>query len=129
MAPSPDLLGRLVRRIDSYRQEMVEFQKELTAIVALSPENGGQGEFQRAKFIKEKLSQFGLHHVVAYDSQDSRAPNGFRPNLVIRLEGKVPSPAVWIMAHMDTVPPGELKLWTPIRSRPLFEKGKYLAEE
>jgi succinyl-diaminopimelate desuccinylase len=106
-----DLLRKLKKRIDSYRDDMVAFQKELTAIVALGPENQGEGEWKRARFLTGKIKSFGLSEITEYNSNDDRVPEGTRPNLVIRLAGEQRHPAVWVMAHMDTVPPGDMKQW------------------
>lgn len=106
-----DLLGKLKRRIDSYKNDMVAFQKELTAVVALGPENQGEGEWKRARFLIDKIRSFGLSDISEYNSTDDRVPEGTRPNLVVRLPGKSRRPAVWVMAHMDTVPPGDIKQW------------------
>jgi succinyl-diaminopimelate desuccinylase len=106
-----DLLRKLTKRVDSYRDDMVAFQKELTAIVALGPENQGEGEWKRARFLTGKIKSFGLSEITEYNSNDDRVPEGTRPNLVIRLAGEQRHPAVWVMAHMDTVPPGDMKQW------------------
>ena len=37
-------------RIDSYREEMIELQIALTAVPAVGPENGGDGEILKANF-------------------------------------------------------------------------------
>ena len=34
-------------RIDGYRDEIIQLQRNLTARVALGPDNGGQGEHER----------------------------------------------------------------------------------
>jgi succinyl-diaminopimelate desuccinylase len=106
-----DLLRKLSKRVDSYRDDMVAFQKELTAVVALGPENQGEGEWKRARFLIEKIKSFGLSEITEYNSNDDRVPEGTRPNLVVRLAGEQRHPAVWVMAHMDTVPPGDMKQW------------------
>lgn len=105
------LLERIVRRIDSYRDAMITMQFDLTAIVALSPDNGGDGEFDKAQPILKYLSAMDFPNVVQINAPDSRTSSGVRPNLVLTIPGTNPGRAVWIMTHMDIVPPGELKLW------------------
>ncbi len=90
---------------------MVAFQRDLTAVVALGPDNGGDGEWLRAEFIKERARSFGLDDVMELHAADARVTAGFRPNLLFRVRGRAERPTVWVMAHMDTVPPGELFLW------------------
>ncbi|MBU2603500.1 MAG: M20 family metallo-hydrolase [Actinobacteria bacterium] len=102
---------RLLARIEGYRDEMVALQRDLTAVVALGPDNGGDGEWRRAEFIKERARSFGLDDVTELHAPDLRVPAGLRPNLLFRVRGRAERPTVWVMAHMDTVPPGELSLW------------------
>ena len=111
MPVAMDLFERLDQRLNSYRDEMIQFQKELTAVVALGPDNGGQGEWARAHFLREKIESFGLTDFSEYHAEDQRVPEGTRPNFVVRLAGEQAHPAVWVMAHMDIVPPGDENLW------------------
>ncbi|MGZ3580921.1 MAG: M20 family metallo-hydrolase [Syntrophales bacterium] len=101
----------IIRRIDSYKDAMIKLQIDLTAIPALSPDNGGDGEFNRAQFISKCLTDMNFPNVVQIDAPDSRTSSGVRPNLVATIPGNSPQNTVWIMTHMDIVPPGELKLW------------------
>lgn len=105
------LQERIVRRIDSYRDDMITMQFDLTAIAALSPDNGGDGEFDKAQLILKYLSAMDFPNVVQINAPDSRTSSGVRPNLVLTIPGTNSGRAVWIMTHMDIVPPGELKLW------------------
>ncbi len=90
---------------------MVAFQRSLTAVRALGPENGGEGEWERSRFLIEQARRFGFTDITEVDAADERVPAGRRPNLILRVAGRSPRPVVWVMAHMDTVPPGELSLW------------------
>ena len=111
MTVSAETAARLAARIEGYRDEMVEFQCRLTAVTALGPENGGDGEWLRSRHLMEQLRAFGLDQIEEIDAPDPRVSTGLRPNLVVRLPGAAARPAVWVLAHMDTVPPGEIKLW------------------
>jgi succinyl-diaminopimelate desuccinylase len=108
---STDARARLYRRIRSWRHEMVDFQCDLTAVRALGPTNGGDGEADRAAFLEERLAGFGLVDLEHIDAPDDRVSAGTRPNTVVRVRGRAPRPVVWLMAHMDTVPPGDGSLW------------------
>lgn len=99
------------KRIDGYRKEAIELQTKLTAIPALSPENGGDGEIGKARFLMEYLGRMGFDELKQYDAPDKRVPSGVRPNIVAKLRGKDHGRTIWVMSHMDIVPPGELKLW------------------
>lgn len=101
----------LAARITGYRDDAIAFQRALTAVRALGPENGGEGEWERSRHLIESCREFGLTDITEIAAPDPRVPAGFRPNLVVRLRGLVERPTVWVMAHMDTVPPGEPTLW------------------
>lgn len=103
---------KVARRIDSYRDEMIELQIALSAHPAVGPENGGDGELLKANFLKDRLIRLGFKNFRHYDAKDSRVSSGVRPNFVTTLEGKNKSRFIWIITHMDIVPPGELRLWS-----------------
>lgn len=104
-------LKKIMDRIDSYEDDMVRLQIELTAIPALAPENGGDGEYEKAMFLKEKLGEFGFADIESIDAPDGRVSSGVRPNLITRINGASDTGAVWIFTHIDVVPPGEITLW------------------
>jgi len=106
-----DKFQRVSQRIDSYREQMIELQIALTAIPAVGPENGGDGELLKANFLKKRLVEMGFKNFRHYDAQDNRVSSAIRPNFVTTIEGKNKSIFVWIITHLDIVPPGELKLW------------------
>lgn len=81
-------------------------QRALTQIPALGPENGGQGELSKCLLVEELLANAGMVDQVRFDSPDPRVECGFRPNLVARKKGRLPT-TLWIFAHLDVVPPGE----------------------
>jgi succinyl-diaminopimelate desuccinylase len=106
-----DKFLRVSKRIDSYHDQMIELQIALTAIPAIGPENGGDGELLKANFLKQRLMELGFNNFRHYDAQDNRVSSGVRPNFVTTIEGKNKSRFVWIITHLDIVPPGELNLW------------------
>jgi succinyl-diaminopimelate desuccinylase len=102
----------ILARIDGLRGWAVELQRGLVAIPALDPGSGGDGEFDKAAWLEGVLRTLGFDAVERYDAPDERAKNGVRPNLVARLRGASSARTVWIMSHLDVVPPGELSMWT-----------------
>lgn len=97
--------------IDSYRDWAVELQRGLTAIPALSPENGGEGELAKAEWLQAELERLPFDSIERFDAPDTRAVGGVRPNLIARLRGTSSARTVWIMSHLDIVPPGDLSKW------------------
>jgi succinyl-diaminopimelate desuccinylase len=52
------------------------------------------------------------------------APSGYRPNILATFRGKSSAKTIWVMTHMDVVPPGELSLWRGDPFHPWVEAGK-----
>ena len=98
-------------RIDGYRGAVIDLQTELCKRPALGPESGGNGEIEKAAFLKGYLEGLGLK-VDQYNAPDDRVECGYRPNLVTVLKGRRTGPKLWISTHTDVVPPGDLGLWT-----------------
>jgi succinyl-diaminopimelate desuccinylase len=115
---------RVSKRIEGYRDEMVALQADLTALPALGPESGGEGEREKAQCLLRFLEGLGSLEIEEIRAPDSRVSCGFRPNLVARMRGKNPHPATWVLTHMDVVPAGEVSLWTKDPFRLWIEDGK-----
>lgn len=97
----------VAERIENYAEEMVDLQSELTARPALGPENGGDGEWEKARFLESCLPKIGLPEPKHYDAPDNRVSEGSRPNLAVTIPGRTDAPRIWVMTHLDVVPPGE----------------------
>ncbi|MDR0602422.1 MAG: M20 family metallo-hydrolase [Treponema sp.] len=91
----------------------VELETELCARPAVSPDSGGQGELDKCLFLEGWLRSRGITALERFDAPDKRAKGGVRPNLVATIPGGAApgAPRLWIMSHLDVVPPGELSLW------------------
>jgi succinyl-diaminopimelate desuccinylase len=107
-----DKFQRITQRIDSYREAMIELQIALSAVGAVGPENGGDGELLKANLLKDRLIQMGFKNFRNYDAPDNRVSSGIRPNFITTIEGKNKTRFIWIITHLDIVPPGELRLWS-----------------
>ena len=107
-----EIFRRITKRIDSYREAMIELQIALCAVSAVGPENGGDGEMLKANFLKNRLLQMGFKNFRDYDAKDQRVSSGIRPNFTTTIEGKNKNKFIWIITHTDIVPPGELRLWS-----------------
>lgn len=89
---------------------MVNALSSLIKINSIGPESGGPGEAERGKYIVKLAKQLGFDSVEILESKDPRVPSGKRPNIVIRVKGTTRR-RLWVVAHMDTVPVGDLKAW------------------
>ena len=98
--------------IDNSTSLAVELETELCKYPAISPESGGEGELDKCVFLESWLKGQGINQLERFDAPDSRAKGGVRPNLVATIPGSDTSGGqLWIMSHLDVVPPGEESLW------------------
>ena len=117
-------LDKINQRIDSFRDEMIDLQIRLCAVPAISPASGGEGEAQKAELLLELLKALGFVDIDLIKAPDLDAPAGYRPNILARYQGKSSAKTIWIMTHMDVVPPGELSHWKGNPFRAWVEGGK-----
>ena len=101
----------LARTIDAGRKEIIELETLLTSIPALAPESDGNGELDKCEALEGWLKKNGITKLERFDAPDSRAKNGIRPNLVATIDGEDDDLPIWVMAHLDVVPVGEISLW------------------
>ncbi|MBM4237736.1 MAG: M20 family metallo-hydrolase [Euryarchaeota archaeon] len=114
---------QLLTSIDGYREDMIGALGELLRIPAIGPENGGDGEFERARYLRELVERCGFDDVEMFDALDERVRLRLRPNIVARKRGSSDQ-TVWIVTHMDTVPPGDLDTWNYPPFSPRLVDGK-----
>ncbi len=106
-----DPMDALRKKINSKRDQMIELQRALTAVPALGPQNGGEGEWEKAQLIISWIDRLGLGPCQLASAPDARVPKGERPNVIVTIPGGPEPGTFWIMTHMDIVPPGEARLW------------------
>jgi len=106
------VLKKVFQKIDGYRDEIITLQTELTSRVALGPKNKGTGEHEKARYLRDCLEALQPDDLQEIKAPDTQAEDGYRPNLVTRwYTGDKIGPTVWVLSHMDIVPPGDLSLW------------------
>ncbi|MBW1801118.1 MAG: M20 family metallo-hydrolase, partial [Deltaproteobacteria bacterium] len=104
-------LEKVFKEIDGYRDEIITLQSELTSRVALGPKNKGTGEHEKARYLRGCMEALQPDDLQEIKAPDPRARDGYRPNLVARWHAGDNGPTVWVLSHMDIVPPGDLSLW------------------
>jgi len=117
-------LDKVIQKIDSFRDEMIDFQIKLCSIPAIAPSSGGKGEDKKADVLLEFLKKNGFSKIEVIKAPDLDAPSNFRPNILALFKGKDSSKTIWVMTHMDVVPPGELSLWRGNPFKAWVEGGK-----
>ncbi|MCL2800687.1 MAG: M20 family metallo-hydrolase [Treponema sp.] len=100
--------------LDKSADIAVQLETELTKRPAVSPESGGEGELDKCNFLEQWLRSNGITELKRYDAPDVRAKGKVRPNLIAVIKGAANEKdgCLWILSHIDVVPPGEEKLWT-----------------
>ncbi len=119
-----DIFQRVAKRIEQYRDAMVDLQLQLCAIPAIAPSSGGEGEAKKAELLEAFLKENGFVDVTLLKAPDLDAPSGYRPNLLAFFRGRSSAKTTWVMTHMDVVPPGELSLWRGDPFKAWVEKGR-----
>lgn len=104
-------MDKILSTIDASGELVVELETLLTAHPAISPESGGTGELAKCEALETKLRSLGFTDLERHDAPDARAAGGIRPNLIATVKGASDAKRLWIMTHLDVVPPGELSTW------------------
>ncbi len=77
-----DRFAKIAKRLDSFRDEMIDFQVKLCSFPAIAPSSGGEGEARKAEFILDFLRKNAFEDVTLLKAPDLEAPSGFRPNML-----------------------------------------------
>jgi len=103
---------RVVKLIEGSRDYAIHVLGRIIPVPALSPENGGKGEWEKAEVLIELLKGAGFEDIVVHESPDKRTQRGTRPNIIAMIGGKKRGEKrLWIMSHIDVVPPGDREKW------------------
>jgi succinyl-diaminopimelate desuccinylase len=93
--------------ISGYNSEMIKVMKDMVAIPAIAPESGGEGESKRADFLEKYLNSIGIK-TKRFDYIDKEKAK--RSNIIAKIN-KGKDKTLWLIAHIDTVAPGDASLW------------------
>jgi succinyl-diaminopimelate desuccinylase len=98
--------------LDTLRHEMEEALMALISVPAIAPQNGGDGEDQKAQWLVQFLQGIGFDKIERFDAEDQRVSSGKRPNIIAYFNGESDEKRLWIITHLDVVPAGEEVAWT-----------------
>jgi len=105
------MLNAILAYLDTQKQTVIDIQRGLVSIPALSPEVGGEGERKKADHLKKYLADIGITDIREINAPDPRVPCGHRPNMIAVIPGKDVSRTFWNVCHLDVVPPGDAARW------------------
>ena len=114
-------LENILKSIDDSKDDIIRDLMGMIRIPAIGPANGGIGESERADYLMTLLK--GFDDVKRIDVDDTDYPGIKRPSILAVKRGKKKG-TVWIIAHIDTVLPGDLKEWIHPPYEPHLEDGK-----
>jgi len=111
--------------IERQKNEITQALLELIRVPAIAPENGGEGELKKAEKLMQILETVGFDKIERYDAEDERVPSKKRPNIIAYYYGESSAEKLWIITHLDVVPPGEESLWTVTKPfEPIIKEGR-----
>jgi len=116
----------ILKKIDSYKDEMINKLVNMLSIPAIGPSGGGDGEYDRAKYLYNMLKEIPFDKLEWIEAEDKRVKKGVRPNILAYYNG-YSKERIWIVSHIDTVSPGDLSLWETDPFKPVIKDGKIIA--
>lgn len=117
--------AKVFSEIESQKNEMAQALMELIRIPAIAPQNGGEGELKKSEKLMQMLETIGFDKIERCDAEDERVPSKARPNIIAYCHGENTAERLWIITHMDVVPPGEESLWTVTKPfEPVVKEGR-----
>lgn len=105
---------------DDEKKFIINMAEKLIPIKSISPESGGTGESKRADEIIRILEEMGYSGYSRYDVEDK---SGVMRSSIV-LKSGFNSKTFWIIAHTDTVPEGDLSLWSKDPFKVTVENGR-----
>ncbi len=111
--------------IERQKNEIAQVLMELIRIPAIAPESGGEGELKKTEKLMQILESVGFDKIERYDADDERVPSKKRPNIIAYYYGEYSTERLWVITHLDVVPPGEESLWTVTKPfEPIIKEGR-----
>jgi len=104
-------MDNVFKKIDGMKDYVLDLQRNMTRLPAISPFSGGKGELKRAAYLEAELKKLKFDEVIRIDAPDTRAEGGVRPNLIAKYYGENKNKTLWLMAHTDIVPEGNVADW------------------
>ncbi|ENN96722.1 diaminopimelate aminotransferase [Methanocaldococcus villosus KIN24-T80] len=105
----------------------IKIASDLIKINSVNPAFGGNGEKEKAEYVKKIINDFiKIYNIHNYSLKEYNVKdkNGFeRPNIVFKINFNREK-SLHIISHLDTVPEGDIKLWETPPYEPVIKDGK-----
>jgi len=98
----------ILTKIENSKEDIVRDLSGMIRIPSMGPANDGTGEGACADYLMTLLD--GFDEIKRVDVEDADYPGVIRPNILAVKKGKKEG-TVWVIAHTDTVTPGDLNEW------------------
>ena len=113
----------LLKEIESLLPQMTDTLGTMISYPAISPIDGGCGEYHKAQYLVKKIKELGFDNTHIIASPDEHAAGGQRPNIIVKYPGRTKK-RFWIVAHIDVVPEGERSLWQTDPFKAVVKDGR-----
>ncbi len=112
-------MQKIYSLLDDDRDYVIGLQENLVSRKGVGPSNAGAGEAEKGEYVQSCLEDIGCDRILRLDAPDDRVPGGMRPNIAAVINGREQTRTLWIIAHLDVVPSGDLSQWEsdPFRLR------------
>lgn len=108
-----NLLEIILTDLAQQHDALIKIQRELVRRPGINPEDGGDGEEEKARWIEDWLAAEKLPQAERVDCPDDRVSAKIRPNLILRHPNPADDrPTFWVVAYLDNAPPGNMNEWT-----------------
>lgn len=114
---------RIQHEVQSKKDEIISFLIDLCKIPSVNPAFRGEGEYEKALWLRDVLESHG-YEVNVVEVPDSSVKEGKRLNLITVIPGRDRNRTLWVFGHLDTVAPGNLDLWETDPMVPTIKEGK-----
>ncbi|MDR1124392.1 MAG: M20 family metallo-hydrolase [Elusimicrobiota bacterium] len=104
-------MENMFKTIEGMRDYILDLQRNMTRIPAISPDAGGKGEYQKAAYLEAELKKFKFDEIIRIEAPHKEAEGGVRPNLIAKYYGENKNKTLWLLAHIDVVPEGDRAMW------------------
>ncbi len=115
---------KIIDFVEDLREDITNDIIEISSFQPFSPSVGGEGEWEKGEWIKNKLKELEADDIIELNASDYEVSSGYRPNIIGIFKGKSNQKKLWVLTHLDVEPVGDLSLWDGDPFDPYVAEGK-----